>query len=185
MKRPIEVAYEVKHILTIQLSYSTASFSSKINESLHTQKHWKRRIRHDLGLKYSGRRDWACTYLPDHRSKHQTQAVPTKVLYQNVFNWNWERKPGPPWWLAVSCKVPAFSRDVSCCVEKPVCSEEEGSWHREKQRQGAQSPAGFQVPCCKCSWDPALSVPSCRLAVHPFPGNCIQKYSHFAQADSS
>ena len=45
MKRPIEVAYEVKHILTIQLSYSTASFSSKINESLHTQKHWKRTSR--------------------------------------------------------------------------------------------------------------------------------------------
>lgn len=36
MKGPTEVAYEVKHILTIQLSYSTASFSPKINESLHT-----------------------------------------------------------------------------------------------------------------------------------------------------
>ena len=116
------------------------------------------RVRHDLGLNNNGRRDWARTYLLDHRSKHQTQAVPTKVLYQNVFNWNWERKPGPLWWLAVSCKVPAFSSNVSCCVEKPICSEEEGSWHREKQRQGAQSPAGFQVPCYKCSWDPTLSV---------------------------
>ena len=58
------------------------------------------------------------THLPDHRSKHQTQAVSIKVLQQNVFIWNWERKPVPLWWKAVSCKVPAFSSHVSCCVEK-------------------------------------------------------------------
>lgn len=44
MKRPIEVAYEVKHILTIQLSYSTARFLPKINENLHTQTTLKENI---------------------------------------------------------------------------------------------------------------------------------------------
>ena len=44
MKRPIEVVYEVKHILTIQLSYSTARFLPKINEKLHTQKALKKNI---------------------------------------------------------------------------------------------------------------------------------------------
>ena len=44
MKRPIEEAYEVKHILTIQLSYSTARFLPKINENLHTQITLKKNI---------------------------------------------------------------------------------------------------------------------------------------------